>query len=201
MKIKSVIFDLYGTLIYLQRDSKPYPRLFGSMPSKEQVHDSLVFDAETPEIFCNKVGIPIPHDIEAIQNDLIQDVASAVAFNDSVEVLQALHSQGIKLAVISNLANPYMAPLYQLELDHFFQSIVFSCQIGFQKPNPNTYKTALEQLNSTAAETIMVGDSWKSDFEGPQKCGIQGFLLDRSNRFSKENSLRSLRDLFSILNV
>jgi ribonucleotide monophosphatase NagD (HAD superfamily) len=48
------------------------------------------------------------------------------------------------------------------------------------KPDPRIYERALKALGATATETIMVGDSFRSDVDGPSNVGILGIHLVRS---------------------
>lgn len=111
--ITTVLFDLFGTLIELQRDSKPYHKIVRQVPSAERY-----------------------------------------------------------------------------ELLH--KSILNSCCSGSIKPDPSIYKFALEQLGSSPAETIMVGDSYKSDVLGSSDIGIRGIHLVRKGGQNKPNEIIEL---------
>ncbi len=97
-------------------------------------------------------------------------------------------------AVISNLATPYKKPLADHNLNDLMDVTVFSCDCGVLKPRPEIYQLALEQLGTTADETIMVGDSFKSDVDGPSKIGMMGIHLVRSGGLSRANIVISSLD-------
>jgi len=50
------------------------------------------------------------------------------------------------------------------------------------KPSEAFYTSALDQLGSSADETIMIGDDIRGDIEGAQKAGIRGVLV-RTGKF------------------
>ena len=47
-----------------------------------------------------------------------------------------------------------------------FSHIVLSEEVGCQKPNPRIYEEALRMNGVSAAEAVMIGDSWNSDIQG-----------------------------------
>lgn len=76
-------------------------------------------------------------------------------------------------------------------------AILYSCDLGIAKPNPDIYRAALTQLGSLPESTLMVGDSRRSDVDGPLVCGIRGLLLDRDGKSSGDSVLRALSDVTS----
>ena len=102
-----------------------------------------------------------------------------VLFEDSLPTLIKLKGKGIKTGLISNLASPYKRPVKDLGLEKYFDVIVFSCDEGVAKPDASIYKFALEQLGSSSAEALMIGDSYRSDVEGALTVGMTGVQLVR----------------------
>ena len=96
------------------------------------------------------------------------------------------------VATISNLAAPYKKPVQALGIEKYFDVIVFSCDVGVAKPAPSIFQLALEQLGSSPAETIMVGDSYKSDVEGSSKIGVRGIQLVRNGAQNRPNEISEL---------
>ncbi|PHS18753.1 MAG: haloacid dehalogenase [Blastopirellula sp.] len=199
-EVKStVLFDLYGTLIYLKENRRPYMRLCDSKPTRSRLRESLVVDANSATEFCHVLEIPIPEEIEEIEFDLQRDIASATTYDDTMSTLEYLKGKNIQLGLISNLASPYRQPCDTLGLNQFFDATVFSCDEGVAKPDPKIYQIALARLNADPSTTLMVGDSLRCDVEGPASYGIRSILLDRSAHASDSLTLRSLNDLKSVL--
>ena len=48
------------------------------------------------------------------------------------------------------------------------------------KPHPSIFQAALDLLGTTAAESVMVGDSPSDDIEGALRIGMRAVLLRRS---------------------
>ncbi len=88
--IKAVIFDLYGTLIRLDRDTSPYLRFARSVRPDDPravVLQSLLIDSSGIGDFALRLGIPSSADVEALDADLRRDLQSARAFEDAAETL------------------------------------------------------------------------------------------------------------------
>ena len=61
-----------------------------------------------------------------------------------------------------------------------FSHIVLSEEVGCQKPNPRIYEEALRMNGVSAAETVMIGDSWNSDIQGAINAGIDQIWIRKS---------------------
>ncbi len=99
------------------------------------------------------------------------------AYDDSAPVLAALRERGVRTAVLSNVGvdiRPVMAR-EGLSTD----AVILSCEVGAVKPQPEIFQAALDALDVTAEQTLMVGDSWKDD-SGAAALGIRTLLLPRT---------------------
>ena len=68
-----------------------------------------------------------------------------------------------------------------------FSHIVLSEEVGCQKPNPRIYEEALRMNGVSAAEAVMIGDSWNSDIQGAINAGIDQIWI----RKNKEQGTKS----------
>ncbi|HEV7419629.1 MAG TPA: HAD family hydrolase [Mycobacterium sp.] len=102
------------------------------------------------------------HHAEALYRRVI-DPISWTPYPDTATVLAALHGQGIKTAVVSNIAfdvRPAFRPVGAI--DHVTE-FVLSFEVGAVKPQPEIFHTALSRLGVAAADALMVGDSEEAD--------------------------------------
>lgn len=195
---RAVIFDLYGTLLYLVQNSQPYLRLLEELQWPRLlagVQQAFIADAADLAAFCRHLQRDPPAGIERWEAALAADLESAELFADTMPVLDTLRTNGLRIGVISNLATPYKLPFVTLGLADRVDATVFSCDLGIAKPQPEIYQTALEQLGVSAAETLMVGDSLRSDVHGPAELGIRGLLLDRAGSAEHRPRISSLAEL------
>ncbi|MDV2384016.1 HAD-IA family hydrolase, partial [Vibrio cholerae] len=59
----------------------------------------------------------------------------------------------------------------------YFDSIIWSSEIGFRKPSREAFEIALESTGSMSSNTIMVGDNEIADVSGAELVGISTMLI------------------------
>lgn len=195
----AVIFDLYKTLLFQERDQKPYFQLCKSVGEMSHLRKSLIIDATNLQLFCEAIPINPPANLPKLQENLNSDLCSIKLFPEVLDVLKQLKAQGLKIAVISNLATPYIAPFYDLKLNELIDVAVFSCKIGKTKPDPEIYEVALNQLSATPDETLMIGDSHRCDVDGPRSLGIDANQIMREESPVKTDCISSLNEVFEYI--
>jgi HAD superfamily hydrolase (TIGR01509 family) len=99
------------------------------------------------------------------------------AYDDSAPLLDALRERGVRTAVLSNVGVD-IRPVMERE-GLRADAVVLSCEVGAVKPEPEIFQAALDALEVSAEETLMVGDSWKDD-SGAVALGIRTLLLPRT---------------------
>lgn len=67
---------------------------------------------------------------------------------------------------------------------------------GRAKPHASIFERALEALEVTAGEAVMVGDSYRDDIEGARAIGMRAILLDREELYPSEDD--RITDLFQL---
>ncbi|HTQ78403.1 MAG TPA: HAD-IA family hydrolase [Thermoanaerobaculia bacterium] len=97
-------------------------------------------------------------------------------------VLAALREQGLRLAVISNWDERLPELLARLELAPFFDVLVYSSEVGVEKPDRRIFAEALRRLGVEPRATLHVGDSPLEDVEGAIAAGMEAVRLERSGR-------------------
>lgn len=117
-------------------------------------------------------------------------VASEQLVSGAVALLERLRAAGLKTGVVTNnVTVEQLGKLKRLGLEHLFDAVVISESAGFAKPDPRIFALALEQLGCTAADVVMVGDSWSADVQGAHAAGIRAIWLNRSGRACPDASL------------
>ena len=99
-------------------------------------------------------------------------------FPDSLQALSEL-ADNYRLVVVSNWSWHLSDFLTIRGIRDYFELIVISAQVGFNKAYPGIFEHALALANVTPEQVVMVGDSYESDVLGAQEVGILGVLLDR----------------------
>jgi putative hydrolase of the HAD superfamily len=100
-------------------------------------------------------------------------VEAMTLFDGAHSLLDLLRHKGIKLALITNgSAEVQRGKLHRFDLLKSFDHIQIEGEVGFGKPDPHAYTTALGALAVDANETWMVGDHLEWDVAAPQRLGI-----------------------------
>jgi HAD superfamily hydrolase (TIGR01509 family) len=118
-------------------------------------------------------GLP-EHHAEALYDRVI-DTSSWTPYPDTAEVLKGLHRQGIKTAVVSNIAFDVRPAFLALGAADYVDEFVLSFEVGAVKPDAAIFETTLARLGVQAAHAVMVGDSDEAD-GGARAVGC-GFVL------------------------
>jgi HAD superfamily hydrolase (TIGR01509 family) len=87
------------------------------------------------------------------------DPAEWAVYPDTVFVLKSLRQNGIRTAVVSNIAWDIRAVLAAAEVDEY----ALSFELGAAKPDPRIFTSALARLGVRADEALMIGDSEEND--------------------------------------
>ena len=196
--IQCALFDLYGTLIRLRRDSRPFYQVArrSQLNRREAIQIALTEDFGSLRDFALRVQAPLS-DVTLVQleSQLREDLETSEVFDDVVPVLRALRDRGLQIGVISNIASPYARPFHRRGLSRLVDLAVFSCDVGSAKPAAVIYELALTKLGCTAESAIMIGDSYRCDVRGASAAGINGLLLCRSD--AGQGDIRSLDEVLA----
>ena len=97
----------------------------------------------------------------------------------ALSLLRKLKSK-VNIAVVSNnLVAEQREKLQCCGLEPFVDFLVVSEEVGIQKPEAGIFEAALKQVQCTATEAVMVGDSWHADILGAYGVGIRAVWFNR----------------------
>ena len=122
-----------------------------------------------------------------------QDMAILNPRADIVSALKTLGERGLKLGLLSNCDEREIRRWPDSPLAHCFNTICFSCDIGFTKPDPKAYITVLERLGTSPQKAAYVGDGGSMELEGAKQAGFG--LVVFMEGFVANNGLRSPDEL------
>ena len=148
------------------------------------------------ERVCEHLGQPSPGRFAAAE--LFDRFARADAWEVYPDVMPALEalSARLRLVVLSNWDLRLPRLLQRLDLTPFFESIVFSAEVGVEKPHPGIFQAALEGLAVAPEMVVHVGDRQRDDVEGATAIGMHALLLDRKG---ERGDLKELTELAALL--
>jgi len=152
----------------------------------EEARESLI-DVGPPgrwAVLAQELGVPrgliayevVEHAYEDITLDPIPDAMPRVH-----TAVQEMKEQGYKLGVICNTGMAGGRVLREVlkrhELLHYFDTTLFSNEVGISKPHPRIFEQAAEELGITSPdEALHVGDLEELDVEGARRAGWHSAL-------------------------
>lgn len=105
-------------------------------------------------------------------------------FPDALPVIRQLHARGYRLGIISNWEDWLETVLVKREIASYFDPVVISGAVGYEKPDREIFELALERAGVAPTDAIHIGDNLEADIAGARAAGITPVLLDRSGRYN-----------------
>jgi HAD superfamily hydrolase (TIGR01549 family) len=99
-----------------------------------------------------------------------------VPFPDTEPVLKALHDRRIRVGIVSDFAWDLKVHVDHHGLGDLVGAYVISYQLGKEKPAPELFLTACEQLGADPKATLMVGDNAARD-GGAAAIGLRAYIV------------------------
>lgn len=114
-------------------------------------------------------------------------------------MLTHLRHRGFSLAVLSNFDFRLRSILNQLKLAPYFDIIVASGELGYEKPDPKIFDVVFKHFDLIhPTEMLHIGDSIRKDYLGARDYGAKSLLFDpnlKESSISLENKLVSFKNL------
>jgi putative hydrolase of the HAD superfamily len=207
MKYLAVIFDLFGTLVD-NFSTREYEEALVRMASALSItpddfkrgwySSAKARNAAAPqnledrvEYICGGLGArreqkQIRCAAATVRFDYIRQVMKPRT--DSIEVLSNIKENGYKIGLISDCSDEIPVIWPETPLASLFDATVFSCLVGFRKPDPRIYQLAIERLSIPGERCLYIGDGGSQELSGARKAGMQPVLI----RLDAENTERHL---------
>jgi HAD superfamily hydrolase (TIGR01549 family) len=111
---------------------------------------------------CAGAGLDAPGVAETLYERMINP-AEWKPYPDTKAALTRLHTAGVPVAVVSNIAWD-IRNIFELHgLTGLVNEFVLSYQEGVVKPDPKIFRLACDRLGVRPADTLMIGDNQEAD--------------------------------------
>ncbi|WP_310485225.1 HAD family hydrolase [Chamaesiphon sp. VAR_48_metabat_403] len=189
MTIKSVLFDLDGTLLDRDRSIEQfidiqYDRLncyLSHIPKVNYATKFIQLDSNghvwKDEVYRNLVT---EFKIDGITwQDLLADYETqfqlhCVPFPGLLELLNTLKQQGYLLGIISNGRGEFQnRAISGLGIRDYFDAILISETEGVRKPESAIFQRGIDRLGSSARNSVFVGDNPTADIDGAKQARMR----------------------------
>jgi putative hydrolase of the HAD superfamily len=194
-KYQAVIFDLFHTLTSLETTKAPgrsTSEILGVSRDEWNKQQSLHADAllrsremdafQTIKKLALAIRPNIPDEIirEATENRL-NKFRHALLHPDpeSLDALARLKALKKLTGLVSNVFPMDVLGWNDSPLKPYFDSKVFSCDIGFAKPEPEIYEFCLDSLAVKPAQALYIGDGGSDELKGAREVGMTTVLMTR----------------------
>lgn len=226
IEMRCILFDVWHTIVEPEVDSREYYRirvrallnscgvpaadLDRALEAYLQVHEEIenirsdrlveIPAAEEVRRFFSRLGLDCdvgPAQLRAFAEPFLK--ATRVK-EGAVAAIQFARKSGFALGVLANSPHPGMIRerLRMAGLEKFFDAILVSAEVGYRKPHPRAFLSALEALNAPPQGAIMVGDDPKADISGAKSIGMTTVWVKREGLAPPEEAdaiVESLADL------
>ncbi|HKF14017.1 MAG TPA: HAD-IA family hydrolase [Gaiellaceae bacterium] len=188
MRYPAVIFDLWQTLVPFPVESarRMYRELATTWGAD---HDS--FDDVWNRRRLERETGPIEPHLRSVAEELglTGDVAAVLKLRrdwttqslvprpDAVPTLEELRRRGHRLGMISACSQDVPDVWGDSPFGGLFDSAVFSCSVGFSKPDPRIYALCAEELGVSAEDCLFVGDGANDELPGAERAGLKALQL------------------------
>ncbi|WP_067840248.1 pyrophosphatase PpaX [Amphibacillus sediminis] len=212
MTIKTILFDLDGTLI----DTNEL--IIASFDHTLKKHTGRTYSREEILPF---IGPPLIESLSAVDQTQAEEMMATYrehnlahhdhyvkAYPTVVDTIQTLHQQGFKLGIVTTkITDTAKLGLAKTGLEPYFDVVIGLDEVEHAKPHPEPIFKALEALGATPFDALMVGDNYH-DIEagqnaGTQTAGVAWAIKGRETLAALKPTymLEQMKDLLTILEV
>jgi putative hydrolase of the HAD superfamily len=198
VKIKAVLFDLYGTLTYVENPVDEteiseylFARGYEVSPQQLQAARAFVSFVDYPKYgyknwrsFFSRMlwRLKVKVDEETLHSIIgLLERAPYQLYPDAVEAVIRAKESGFKTAIVTTIAYFQFKKAIQ-PIRNCLDFIMTGYEAGCDKTNPRMYRKVLEILNVRPEEAVMIGDDVPIDIILPKKLGINAILLNRKGK-------------------
>jgi len=202
MTIKAVLFDLYGTLTYVEnpvseweaseflvrRGYEVYPQAYKAAWQFVSFIDYPRFGYKMWESYLKRVLELLgqkPDDQTLRELSKLYEKTTWKLYHDVESALIKTKDLGLKTAIVTTVARfkfrKAIEPVSD-KIDLLVDGYTFRCE----KSNSKIYLGTLKTLGVRAREAVMIGDDIQLDIMLPKTIGMRAILLDRKGELSGE---------------
>ena len=208
--IKAIIFDMWTTVIYsdwnfgnkvinaLDLTIEKEEELWLLLEKDWMMHRFDTFE-DSAKHACIALGIKDSKKIKKFAELYEESRKHIKPYDDVLPVIKKLRKK-YKIGLLSNTENFTIPVLDKIGFLDNFDAAFFSCDHKKLKPDKRFFRAILKVLGAKPEETVMVGDSMKSDIIPAKQLGMNAILMDRHNKHPKvKDRIKSLDNIEKII--
>ncbi|MFC1609253.1 HAD family hydrolase [Patescibacteria group bacterium] len=207
MKLKTIFFDIYQTLIsvddsgneeawsvfseYLSRqgvsvDASQFQEMVGLENKKyyEEVGDfekkfrhHSVYNSVNAVFLNYGIGISKDELLDLIWEFRQLYVSDLELYPGVKDMLRELSEKYVLSTASYAQSSSTRNELKKLGIDKYFSHFIFSSDIGYKKTSQKFFEICLQETNSEPDECLMIGDNYLQDVVTPKRVGLKAILV------------------------
>jgi putative hydrolase of the HAD superfamily len=216
-KIKAIIFDVDETLVDRKKAFLCFCEYLIDTYAKEYPFQGTAEELITYMVEIDENGYAglkkfltnlkkrwqLPHSLERFiteRNDVFGKMA--IPYPEMFEVLEILKGK-YKLGIITNgYSQVQRDKIEQVKIAHYFDDIIVSGEVEFEKPDSRIFKLACDNLGVSNKEAVFIGDYYPNDIAGAIGAKIMPIWINNNpNEHPEYMGIRvqRLKDILSYL--
>lgn len=146
------------------------------------------------------------HDDKELGNKLEEEYISQspyqkALFPGTVEVLEELHKKYTLHIITNGFAEVQEVKLGNCGLDKYFDEVITSEAVGFNKPDRRIFDEAVERASTAHEHCVMIGDDWHADIVGATEAGIKSIYFNPKKKDYNSLGLPEITELSELLKI
>lgn len=130
--------------------------------------------------------------------DIIKSKSNYKLYSDAIATLKSVAEKGHKNVILSNNYPDLSDVIKALDLDKYFDKIIVSANIGYDKPRPEIFEYA-KNLYPNYNDFIMIGDNPNADIVGGKNANMKTVLVHNEKNNSADYCFNDLKSILDIL--
>lgn len=191
-RYKAIGFDWSGVLFFPTMKYSEAVQAFLNISQEEFrriyfKHNHLLnIGNQSPKTVWTKIFSEIGREAEVDEFLIFLDNMPPGKINDDmIAFIKSLKKKGIKTGLFSNNTTDGAEQMRSFGLNYLFDTVLFSAEVGFMKPDPRVFQLLARELQVDVSELIFVDDGERS-LEGAEKIGYTPILYKDMEGFRKE---------------
>ncbi len=167
--INTIFFD-WGGVVAGDPDDGFWSQLLkgcgASDKQTQEIYDTYMqsfMRGEITEAECwDELRLNYDLDIPDNVSDDFKQWRGLVKNDDIVALIHEVKASGLQVALLTNVIEPTYNVLSEAGYYDYFDVVIASCKVGLAKPQDEIYQLALDQLNTTAQQSVFIDDRQKN---------------------------------------
>ena len=204
--VKAILFDFWGTLVEngvwspikqvknILNIRLPFPEYVVRM---EKAMMASKFD-DLKSAFtavCKEFNLEVNEDkIGQLVGIWNKSWMLAQPYEETINALKMLKEKYTLVLVSNTDSFSVEQVMSKFDMKDLFDHTFFSYDLGLIKTEERFFKQVLSEINLTAEDCVVVGDSVQSDIVAAKKGGIKAILIDRRNSRDYHPKIKTLME-------